>query len=486
VPCILCSDLVVNMGRTLEHEVQRKTTLKRAEEQRVNELKRYGDQTRWLSSCAEKLTTVDQVREANLKARQAAEEEQRRLLKEKQETRQREIATKELDKRIIMEIHKQKTEQTKNELEIQRVLDNSVELKELEQKLKTAYVNKERAAQHQEKLLLQKLEHDREQAIEIQMDHDRQLDIERQGEKEMGRRRMLTAQKEVLQKQMLEREEEKKRLLEETARDNKMIDDIITKINKEDEMERAMKMKKVEETRAAVAQFQNERRLQQEAAEKEQQQQEAEILAHNKMMEQRHTMAEEAKKRVEEAKKLQWEKVVETTSNLTQTKEEFETLRNMLWEEELSAKQKREEQEEIERQMQLKEEMMRENKAQIAAKKEMLEKMELEEKELVERMLQKFAMDEEDEKKQEENRRLFKQRYMAEATQQRLERGAMLQQEKEREAKELEAFKKREEQRRRIIDEAKRVLLQKHANQLAGFLEPLLPGKQQQLSKGGL
>ena len=37
-------------------------------------------------------------------------------------------------------------------------------------------------------------------------------------------------------------------------------------------------------------------------------------------------------------------------------------------------------------------------------------------------MLQKFAQDEEDERRKEENRRLFKQRFMAEATQQRLER----------------------------------------------------------------
>jgi hypothetical protein len=142
----------------------------------------------------------------------------------------------------------------------------------------------------------------------------------------------------------------------------------------------------------------------------------------------------------------------------------------MLWEEELQAKQKKEEEDAIERQMKQKEEMMQKNKAQISAKKEMLEKMEQEERELVERMLQKFARDEEDETRKEENRRLFKQRYMVEAYQQRLERGAILQQEKERETKETEAQKKRAEQRQRVIEEAKRLLLQKHATQLEGFL----------------
>jgi predicted Holliday junction resolvase-like endonuclease len=51
-----------------------------------------------------------------------------------------------------------------------------------------------------------------------------------------------------------------------------------------------------------------------------------------------------------------------------------------------------------------------------------------------------------------------------------LERDAILQQEKVKETKEMEVQKKREEQRQRIIEEAKRLLLQKHATQLEGFL----------------
>ncbi|KAL3787823.1 hypothetical protein ACHAW5_003575 [Stephanodiscus triporus] len=456
-------------GETV-HKFEKSVAHKRAEEQRVSELKRYGDQTRWLSNCAEKESTVDQSRLANLKARQAAEEEQRRILVDKQETRQREFAKKELDHRIVVEIHRQRTEQEKNEREMQRICDTSEELKELEHKLKIAYVNKERAAQHQEALLIRKLENDREQAIEEKMDYDRQLDIQRQEERENHHRKNLIAQKEVLQKQMLEKEAQKEKLKEEASRDNKMIDDIIAKINKDDELERELRMKKMEETRALVARFQSERMLQKEAIEKEHQQQEAEILAYNKMMEQRHLKEEAERKRLESERTRQWKKVVETTQNQNKLKDEYETLRNMLWEEELRAKQKKEEEDAIERQMRQREEMMRENNAQISAKKEMLEKMEREERELVERMLQKFARDEEDERRQEENRRLFKQRYMAEASQQRLERGAILQQEKERDAKEMDAQKKREEQRQRIIEEAKRLLLQKHATQLEGFL----------------
>ena len=77
-----------------------------------------------------------------------------------------------------------------------------------------------------------------------------------------AQRDKLKAQKAVLQKQMLEREEEARLKEQEASRDKLMIDDIINKIHREDEMEREARTKKVEETRSLVAQFQEERRLQ--------------------------------------------------------------------------------------------------------------------------------------------------------------------------------------------------------------------------------
>jgi len=452
------------------HKVERNTALRRAEEQRVSELKQFSNQSRWLSNCAEKESMVDQVREANLKARLAAEEEQRRILAGKQELRQRELASKELERRNAMELQKQKLEADKREREIRRICESSEELNELERKLKTAYVDKERAAQHQEAMLLRKLENDREQAIEERMEYDRQQDFLRQQESERNRKQYLAAQRDLLRNQMLAREEETKRLKEESLKENKLIDDIIKKINREDELERELRVKKVDETRALVLQFQNERKLQKEAIDEEERRQDAEIQAYNEMMEQRYQKDEADKKRIKHEKKRLWEKVVDKTQSEAQAREEYATLRNMLWEEELKAKQTKEEADAIKRQMQLREEMMRENKAQISAKREMLEKMEQEERELVNRMLQKFAQDEDDERRKEDNRRLFKQRFMAEANQQRLDRDVMLQQEREREMNEQAAQKKREEQRQQIIDQAKKLLLEKHSSQLQGFL----------------
>ena len=321
--------------------MERLTAMRRVEEQRVSDLRNYAKQSHWLGTCAEKENRADEIRKANLKARQEAEEEQRRLLMEKQENRQRDLASKEMERRMVMEMHKQKTEQEAREAEMQRIIETSDELKELEHKIKTAYVNKERAAQHQEAMLLRHLENNRNQEIEEKMEYDRQLDIQRQEERELQRRQHRTCQKEVLQKQMLAREEEREKEKEEALRDKRMIDDIIAKINKEDELELKAKQIKVEDTRAQVLQFQNERNQRRKMLENEQRAQDAEILAYNQMMEQRTKEEESEKKRIEEEKKRSYLKVVEETAAQTESKEEYDTLRNMLWEEELEAKQKK-------------------------------------------------------------------------------------------------------------------------------------------------
>jgi hypothetical protein len=253
-------------------------------------------------------------------------------------------------------------------------------------------------------------------------------------------------------------------------KDKKMIDDIIAKINKEDEMEHAERMRKVEETRAIVAQFQNERRMHMEACERERQEQEAEIEAYNEILRQRALKEDAEKKRIENEKKRRWKKVVEETRNQTQSKEEFDALRAMLWEEELEAKRKKDEEDAARKRMQTKEDLMRENNAQIAAKKATLEKMEQEEKGLVDIMLKKFADDEEDERRKEENRRAFKERFKADSQQQLFAQLAMKLEQQEREVKEQNALREKDEYKQRVIEEARRKLLELHADQLRGFL----------------
>ena len=58
------------------------------------------------------------------------------------------------DEELMAEIQRIQTEKLRNEKLRQSIRENSVELRDLEQKLNYAYMNKERALQIQEKQLL--------------------------------------------------------------------------------------------------------------------------------------------------------------------------------------------------------------------------------------------------------------------------------------------------------------------------------------------
>ena len=62
------------------------------------------------------------------------------------------------DEEIMAEIQKIQTERLRNEKLRQSIRENSIELRDLEQKLNYAYMNKERALQITEKQLLLKQE----------------------------------------------------------------------------------------------------------------------------------------------------------------------------------------------------------------------------------------------------------------------------------------------------------------------------------------
>ena len=276
----------------------------------------------------------------------------------------------------------------------------------------------------------------------------------------------------VLQKQILEREQEELKKQEEALHDKKMIDDIIAKINMQDEQHRETRQTKIEETRSLIEQFQDERRQQKEALAAEQRRQDEEIQAYNQMMQQRQEQSDAEKKRVEEEKKIRWKMVVEETQNQTQSKEEYDNLRNMLWEEEHEAKLKREEEEAIAKRIEQRRIMTKLNQEQLEQKKEMQRRHEEEERQLVAQMIHKFKADEQKEKLQEENRRLFKQRFAAEASKQLGERKLREQLAKEQELQAIKVEKEREEHKQQVIAEAKQLLWAQHAEQLKGFLPP--------------
>ena len=381
------------------HKVERLTAVRRAKEQRVSELIRYSGESLHLSICAKNEARVDQARTANLATRWATESAEReRVEDERREDEKRRLVT-EQNERIAEEIKRNNIEKDGIEREVQRICENSEELKELDRNLKIAYVNKERASQHQEAALIRALEDGREHKIEEKMEFDRQDLIRRESEKSKSRRDGLVAQKAVLQRQMEENRDLRERAKEETARDKFMVDGIMEKIDEEDRSESTERDNKRRETRALVRKFQEERERHKQMIAQQEKEHEDDIAAYTEMMNKRHQDEDMKKNRIQDMKKKRWMKVVEETKNQTQASEDFEALRDMLWQEESEERQKREEEERLAKKFREREEMMRENITQIQAKKEAIVRMEEEERRLVDSMLRKFAEDEEEEKR---------------------------------------------------------------------------------------
>lgn len=174
------------------------TQQRRAEEQRVKGLLNYA------SEC-QRFSTNPNSRRASVTT--ISKEEIQREKRKQLEIQRRENALRQAENERIEQIQKaEEMEKKRLEREIQLICESSDELKELERTIKTAYVNKERAAQHQEVLLMKKIDSVRNEAIEAEMEKKRQEVIRREEEKEIARRSLLSQQKLVLQEQMKERE----------------------------------------------------------------------------------------------------------------------------------------------------------------------------------------------------------------------------------------------------------------------------------------
>lgn len=174
------------------------TQQRRAEEQRVKGLLNYA------SEC-QRFSTNPNSRRASVTS--ISKEEIQREKRKQLEIRRRENALRQAENERKEQIQKtEDMEKKRLEREIQLICESSDELKELERTIKTAYVNKERAAQHQEALLMKKIDSVRNEAIETEMEKKRQEVIRREEEKEIARRSLLSQQKLVLQEQMKESE----------------------------------------------------------------------------------------------------------------------------------------------------------------------------------------------------------------------------------------------------------------------------------------
>jgi hypothetical protein len=371
---------------------------------------------------------------------------------------------------LAIEMDKEKNDEERRAREIQRICEDAPELRDLERALKIAYMNKDRAAQHEEKIVIAAQEADRIQQIEDSMELDRVDALQHEADKIEARKKVFEEQRIVLQRQIKEREELLLEAQRQEEMDKQMVDDIVRKINEDDTRDNAERKAKQDELAAMVRAYEEQRKVEVAARKRAEKEEEDKIREYNRFMDSRNAgvAAKKQAKKDEEDRILA--KIVEETERKRRADEEFNNLRDMLWEEELEAKKRQVEEEKRRQSRQMKVEMMDANSRMLDLKAEAKKREQENEARMVGLMRKKFAEDDARERAEEAKRRDQKMHHMTLIERQRLDRQEMYEREKRAESQAETDSLEKEAYRKRVIQEARKRLLEEHAAKLEGFM----------------
>jgi hypothetical protein len=466
-------------GQTTKHEavvrvsaaeVERNIKSQRELEVQRHNLAVFGKENANLISAAKAQSKIELQRRLTqqtlCKTEQAFEDNLRR---NQYEQKFRELTISQ-NQALANEIDKDTADDERRKREIQKICEESPELRDLEGVLRIAYLNKERAAQLDEKIVMANREQERIQAIEDQMEYDRVMAIKLESDKDRRKKSMFDDQRAVLQRQIDERKQQLVDSRRQIEQERDMVNDIVERINAEDEAAYRLRKDKQAATADMVRKFEEQRKREREAAALAAREEEERIASYNQALEARGlgVAAKKQAKKEEEDRILA--QIVEETERKRKEQEEFDYLRDMLWEEELEAKRTSDARTKELKQKYMREEMMDANARMMVAKEELRKNEAVNEARLVSMMRQKFAQDEAREREQEEVRRSHKMVHMDAIAHQREERKYMYEKEREQEAAMREENARREDYRKQVIQEARKRLLDEHASKLSGYV----------------
>jgi hypothetical protein len=392
-------------ARISQQQVEAQVKAARLLDVQRHQLSLFAQENNKLLSEARSQAKVDiKRRQAEQNACKKEMDYERSIIQDQQQARidQRVMSQNQL---LATQLDREAAEEMRRAREIQRICDESPELKDLEKQLKIAYLNKERAAQYQEKVLLSQREQERIQAIEDQMEHDRQMALKMESDKKGDKAAMYDDQRRVLQKQIAEKEALLEEAKQQTEVDRKMVDEIVQKINDEDINEARLRKAKQVETAEMVRKYEIQRQKELSDAKDAAKAEEEAIKTYNDALEARGAGAEAAKQAKQDEADRVLAKIVEETEKKRRAEEEFNDLRDMLWAEELEAARSRDTQERIEKSTRMRQEMMDANTIMLKAKAEQRIIDAENEARMLSLMRKKFAEDEDKERQEEADKK---------------------------------------------------------------------------------
>lgn len=387
--------------------------------------------------------------------------ERDRLIRE-QQMAQEESLSRELERRRL--------EQTKDEKMRQQVRETSLELRELEAKLKAAYMNKERAAQLAEKdaLKFDEMKRDSEIARHMKEQSERARETER--EREMERYKEMVQYQQELERQLEEQEQKRQQAYEEFLKEKLMIDEIVRKIYEEDQRELEREMQKKHVTQQYITEFKHAREAWKQKEKAKMEEENRKIAAFAAVQHERENARMAEKQEKEQAMGRVQQALSEEIARKDAEREEMEKVRLELYLEEQEEKEREKERTEMERRLRQRIELQQTHAQQMHFKAMRVQAEKDDEDQFRQQMLAKFAEDDRIEQMNAQKRRLKQAEHKRAVESLLQERRAQYAAEREREAFERAEEIRMEDFRKRIVEEERRRLLREHATRLLGYL----------------
>jgi len=371
---------------------------------------------------------------------------------------------------LAEELARRNAEKTRKEQDRRRICDGSEELRALKEKLHSAKVNKERAQQllqiEVRKEKERRLDHvvaehfENERLEHLELDH--KLTIEKMKQRERV--------KVINQQQIAMKEMQREEAMTEYIHEREKVQEIVDRIQREDDEEQSARNTKKEESRELLLRFKVEQAERQEAAEEAEYQENQAIAQYAADKAAREERVAAEKEVIHKEKERLQLKIVAAAEHRNKAAEELEGLRNDLHAEEHEAEARRREELQQRKQLEDREEMKRASIKQM----EMQEKKKaaaLDEEERIRLvLLAKFSEDDRLEQMHEHKRRIKLEAHKRAANRVLEMRREKFEAEREEERDVERRLRGEEDGRQDIIEEERQKLLREHAIPLRNFL----------------
>ncbi|XP_076818490.1 meiosis-specific nuclear structural protein 1-like [Clavelina lepadiformis] len=419
------------------------------------------------------MTSEDRVSDKRFIRRLQKEEQERSMeeaiLKAEQNRIQREDQLSQ-EERLAKQLELVKLEKVRDEKMRQQIRDNSLELRELEAKLKAGYMNRERAAQIAEKeaIKIQGMQRDAEISTHMKTEHARAEKAEH--EREMEKWQEGVRYQQELERQLEEKEHKKQEAYEEFLKEKLLIDEIVRKIYEEDRREQEMRLEKQLATQRFIEEFKYKReewkRLERERLEEENRR----ILQFADLQQARENERMAKQQQQEDAKALVQQRLADEITQEQTAKGKREQILQDLYLEEQEEAERRKERAEQERLLRQRIELQETHAKQMEFKEMRKRAEQMEEEEFRKQMLAKFAEDDRIEQMNAQKRRMKQLEHKRAVEALLADRRRQFESDKQREIDELRDEEQMQAMRRQIIEEERQRLLKEHATKLLGYL----------------